>query len=596
MVKAGLSRQGTRCVSRSAAARSDDPPPPSEPPATKFTELRTLLVGPEQRQLRALQTRLEDPAAQARDVSRVLAAAVELRTNDPHLKRALAPTIEETISASVRRNPRPLADALFPIIGPAIRKAVATTLSGMLESLNTTLELSLSWRSLQWRLDARRTGKSFAEIVLLNTLVYRVEQVFLIHRPSGLLLQHLMAPGVPAQDPDLVSAMLTAIRDFVGDSFKVREDEGLQTLKVGELSVWVEQGPHALLAVVVRGTAPPALRATLQQALESVHAQYSDLLESFDGNAARFEGARSLLEVCLQQQYRGRKRRARLSPTAQALTVLTLLALGTWMFFALRARSRWNGYVSALRSEPGIVVVSSGREGGRFVVSGLRDPLARDPATLLGPNHIAADDVVGRWELYQALHPTLVIARARQLLAPPAEVNLQLQKDVLVAAGTAPIDWIDTSLRMAPVIPGVTRLDASSLIASSVDALARSIEAAIPMFIKGSTEFTPGGEQIVRAQLARLTSLDALGRVAKRQFTVELVGEADADGPPELNLPLSERRAARVLSMLQAQSLDHVTFTAIGVGSREGPDPAAGEEKKQRNRRVSFRITSADRR
>lgn len=583
-------------MSRTAAARSDDPPPSSEPPATKFTELRSLLVGPEQRQLRALQTRLEDPAAQARDVSRVLAAAVELRTNDPHLKRALAPTIEETISASVRRNPRPLADALFPIIGPAIRKAIATTLSGMLESLNTTLEQSLSWRSLKWRLDARRTGKSFAEIVLLNTLVYRVEQVFLIHRPSGLLLQQVSAPGVPVQDPDLVSAMLTAIRDFVGDSFKVREDEGLQTLKVGELSVWVEQGPHALLAVVVRGAAPPALRATLQQALESVHAQYSDLLESFDGNAARFEGARPLLETCFQQQYRERNRRALLSPAAQAVTVLILLAVGTWMFFALRGRSRWNGYLAALRGEPGIVVVSTGREGGRFVVSGLRDPLARDPAALLAPNNLVGDDVVGRWELYQALHPTLVIARARQLLAPPADVSLQLQKDVLVASGTAPIDWIDTSLRIAPVIPGVTRLDAGALIDSSVDALARSIEAEIPMFIKGSTEFIVGGEQIVHAQLGRLTSLDALGRVAKRHFAVELIGEADADGPPALNLPLSERRAARVLSMLQAQPLEHVTFTAIGIGSREEADPAAGEEKKQRNRRVSFRITSVDRR
>src|SRR4029453_8560872 len=175
-------------------------------------------------------------------------------------------------------------------------------------------------------------GKSFAEIVLLNTLVYRVEQVFLIHRPSGLLLQHATAPGAPVQDPDLVSGMRTAIRDFVGDSFNVREDEGLQTLKAGELSVWVEQGPHALVAVVVRGTAPPALRASLQQALESVHAQYSDLLESFDGNPAKFEGARPLLETCFQQEFRERQRRASLSPTVQVVTVLILLALGTWMF------------------------------------------------------------------------------------------------------------------------------------------------------------------------------------------------------------------------------------------------------------------------
>src|SRR5262245_61579581 len=123
MATFGRSHPGTRCVSSTAAARSDDPAPSSDTPAAKFTELRTLLIGPEQGQLRALQTRLEDPATHARDVSRVLATAVELRTNDPHLKRALAPTIEDTISASVRRNPRPLADALFPIMGPAIRKA-----------------------------------------------------------------------------------------------------------------------------------------------------------------------------------------------------------------------------------------------------------------------------------------------------------------------------------------------------------------------------------------------------------------------------------------------------------------------------------------
>ena len=33
----------------------------------------------------------------------------------------------------------------------------------------------------------------------------------------------------------MVSSMLTAIRDFVADSFKVEEDEGLETIRVGEL-------------------------------------------------------------------------------------------------------------------------------------------------------------------------------------------------------------------------------------------------------------------------------------------------------------------------------------------------------------------------
>ena len=186
---------GASRVADSAAARQGDRPAAAarHVPAAEFAELRSLLVGPEQRHLRTLQARLDDQGAQTRDVSRVLPQAILLRKDDPQMTRALAPTVEEAITASVRRNPRPLADALFPIFGPAIRKAIAASLSTMLESMNRTLEHSLSWRAVQWRITALRTGKSFAEVVLLDTLVYRVEQVFLIERESGLLLQHVSA-------------------------------------------------------------------------------------------------------------------------------------------------------------------------------------------------------------------------------------------------------------------------------------------------------------------------------------------------------------------------------------------------------------------
>jgi hypothetical protein len=587
-------RSRARRVANTAAARSSEPAPgPPDTPAARFAELRTLLVGPEQRQLRALQTRLDDPAAHAREVSRVLPAAVELRTNDPHLKRALAPAIEETIAASVRRNPQPLANALFPIIGPAIRKAVAAALTAMLESLNTTLEHSLSLRALRWRLDAWRTGKSFAEIVLLHTLVYRVEQVFLIHRPSGLLLQHLSATATSAADADMVSGMLSAIGDFVQDSFKVSDQDGLQTLKVGELAVWIEQGPHALLAAVVRGIAPAELRGTLQQTLETVHAQYADLLESFDGDAARLDGARPLLEACLQQQFRAPERRGRRLSAIVLLTAIVILALGAWMLVALRARARWNAYLEALRAEPGIVVVSTGREGGRYVVNGLRDPLARDPALLLAQPSFRSVDAVGRWELYQALHPSLVLARARQLLAPPDGVSLAFDAGVLSAAGAAPVEWIEQSARVAPLLPGVTRFDISPAVDAALPTLVGSIEAAMPLFVKGTTVFVAGAEEILGEQIGRISSLDALGRAANRRFTVELIGEADADGAPEANLPLSEGRAARVLRLLQAQRFERVAFRAVGIGSRQAADSSTGEEAKRANRRVSFRVTQA---
>ena len=178
---------------------------PGTKPDDSFAELRSLIVGPEQRELVALQAHFLDPAAQVRDVSRVLPDAIALRSTDPKLVRALEPSIAESLTSSVRRDPRPLADALFPVMGPAIRRAIAHTLASMMESLNRTVEHSFSWRALQWRWTAFRTGKPFAEIVLLNTLEYRVEQLFLIHAETGLLLQHLSTDARSGEDDSRVS-------------------------------------------------------------------------------------------------------------------------------------------------------------------------------------------------------------------------------------------------------------------------------------------------------------------------------------------------------------------------------------------------------
>ena len=245
-----------------------------------MAELRTLLLGPAEAQLAEVHERLTDPRRQMEEVSRVLPAAISVRSRQDHdLTDALAPTVAAALQQSVRKNPQPLADAIFPIIGPAIRKAIATALSGMVQSLNQSMTHSLSAQGLKWRVEALRTGKTFAEVVMLKTLLYRVEQVFLIHKDTGLLLQQVSAPGTKTQDADMVSGMLTAIQDFVHDSFSTPDGEGLEDLRVGELTVWVERGPQAVLAAVIRGNAPEDLRAVFQDALERIHLQFGTPLQ-----------------------------------------------------------------------------------------------------------------------------------------------------------------------------------------------------------------------------------------------------------------------------------------------------------------------------
>lgn len=556
-----------------------------------FSELRSLIVGPERRELMALQAHLHDPSIQTRDVSRVLPDAIALRATDPQLTRALAPSVESAVTASVRKDPRPLADALFPVMGPAIRKAIAHTLASMMESLNRTVEHSVSWRALQWRWTAFRTGKPFAEIVLLNTLEYRVDQVFLIHADTGLLLQHVWSDAGAVRDADQVSAMLTAIRDFVRDSFKTTDGDTLDAMRVGDLSVIVEQGPHAMLAGVVRGTAPRTLQTTFQDALEHIHRQLGVELQAFGGDAAPFEQARPEMEACLVTQFRPRQQSASYRRWAAA-GVVALLAIGVWAFFGLRERQRWNAYLERVGAEPGIMIASSGRKGGKFFVAGLRDSLAVDPATLVTASGLPADSVESRWEPYQSLHPSFVTARARDLLRPPPGVTLEYRDGVLAARGPAPNRWIVDSERLAPAIAGVRRFAYAG--PSPEVQLKDKLEAMSVLFPKGRSRIAPDQGDAERTVATLLSELSEILRARGRRAQVDITGHTDTDGTEVANGPLSQGRADAVLALVSTPSLGAITFTAKGVGSDFPLAPGTTEADKRRNRRASFRVSLSD--
>lgn len=276
----------------------------------ELSELRSLLVGPERSALDELRHRLDDPELRAEDVGRVLAEAIVLRARqDDDLRRALQPLIVDALKQAIAREPDFVADAIFPIIGPAIRRAVAESLRGLVQSLNEVVSNTFSVRGLRWRLEAWRTGRPFGEVVLAHSLVHRVEQVLLIHRRTSLPLVTATAPDVRAQDEALVAGMIGAIQDFVRDAFRGDDGAALHASTVGDLTLWAEPGPEAILVAVIRGTPPEELRTTLRGANETVHRRLGRELAAFDGDPAALEPARPLLEDCLTSDYSGRGRR-----------------------------------------------------------------------------------------------------------------------------------------------------------------------------------------------------------------------------------------------------------------------------------------------
>ncbi len=552
-------------------------------------ELRALLTGREAAEIAGLRHRVEDPTARAEDVSDVLPAAVRLRTRrDSELGQALMPTVEEAIKVSVRRNPKALADAIFPVLGPAIRRAVAQAISGLIQSFDRALEQRLSLRSLRWRWEALRTGVPYGEVVLRHTLVYRVEQVFLIHGETGTLLHHVWAEDAAVQDADMIAAMLTAIQDFVADSFGVDRDSGLQTFAVADLTVRVERGPHAVLACVIRGHAPPAVFAVFQDVVEAVHLELGAELDAFRGDAAPFERACPLLQRCLESREVERERRG-VSPAFVVVASATALALGWWGFTAIRAERRWSGFLGRLGAEPGLVVVDASRRGAGGTVRGLRDPMAADPESLAAAAGLDSRDVRASWEPYYAFEPLFVEQRARRALRPPPGVALTYRDGALAVSGPAPLAWIDLAVGAGPAVPGVLEVDVSGV----AQAHAQRLEAVRLEFALGSSSLTPAHADILREASAHMAALGRAATLSGRSTGVTIMGRADTTGIEERNQALSLERADAVRDALVAQGVPAPLLTTVGLGTGD-PLPASDPGVQGRiNRSVSFGVRMA---
>ena len=610
-----------------------------------LAELRELLIGPLLAQLNKLQKRLDSPQMLAEDVSRVLPEAISLRSSrDKKIQITLEPITEKAIQSSIKRDRRILVDALFPVMGPAIRKAIASTIQGMIQGFNQILEHSLSIQGLKWRWEALRTQKTFPEVVLLHTLVYQVEQVFLIHSETGLVLQHVEGKMAVSQDPDLVSGMLTAIKDFVQDSFGGAKDEALDTLRVGDRSVWIEHGSHAILAAVVRGNPPIDLQITLRDALAEIHFKQSEEMEKFDGDATPFEEIRYILDDCLKAQFKQERKKRSYLPWI--ILIVGALLAGYWCVNAYRDHRRWSNYISKLRQQPGIVITNVEKKAAKHHIYGLRDPLTPDPATNLAQSGIDSDQVTFHWDSYHSKYPKFARQRLVSILAPPETVRLEFENGVLnvsgsalrqwlaetrrqisafpwiekyndrdvfiidaqlkppqtatlelkgrelYARGSAPHRWIQETRKTIKAAQGILEFNDKDLTDIDLEQLRRiknAIEQQRIFFKAGKKESLEGQEDAVGKLVGLLKDFDSLALTVNKKYHIEIIGHTDGTGDGETNLRLSKERAETCRSILIAKGLSAENLIIKGVGSTQPLQKEINEESRSFNRRVSFK-------
>jgi len=433
-------------------------------PLNQLDKLKELLFGVEKQELESVAERIGELEKQTSLADTLPETIEDSYGRGPRLVQALRKPVEECLSTSVRENPEEISNALFPVMGPAIRKAVRESLRAFAQQLNQAIDNSLTPKGLRWRIQAWRAGVPFGDFVLRRTLLYRVEHAYLIQKHSGLLLQRAHLDAAAFKDDDAVSAMLTAIQEFVKDSFVQQEAGRLETVGMGEYTLWAVHGPDCMLACLIRGVPPRGLRDDLGRNLEEIHLRYGSAIRAFHGGSESLPGLENELARCLQLGLRPEEKRKKKRPIS--LIILGLLLLGVLVYFLagryLLSR-KMSAYEDAVSSTPGLVLTGLESTRGKILATGLRDPMAHAPEDIAARLGIPEAQFVSAFSPYHSLEPELMLVRAVKLLEPPGSVSLRVDGDTLSVSGKSSYEWKTEADARARLMPGVGRVDFSTL-------------------------------------------------------------------------------------------------------------------------------------
>src|SRR5262249_49949505 len=134
-----------------------------------------------------------------------------------------------------------------------------------------------------------------------------------------------------------------------------------------------------------------------------------------------FEPARPYLESCLLGQKAPDQRRSILP---WLILAAVLAAVGALVFFYVRNLWRWDAYIEALRQRPGIAITHVERGGWGGTITGLKDPKAADPSSILPDFGLDAAQVHYEWQPYLSLNTPF--AADRELDADVAHIQAQI--------------------------------------------------------------------------------------------------------------------------------------------------------------------------
>ncbi len=279
-----------------ALGQAANRPPSAVPLAVEedelFEQLSTLLVGEQRQQLAQMRLQVEQ-------LQRMI-DELEVQINDEEaLVSTITPVIASAIRTNITESRDEMIDALYPIMGKLVQRSVTEAMRDLARRIDEQMRRTFDFKALWHQLFARMRGVSNAEMAMRNAFPFQVLQIFLIHRETGLLLMHCAQQSEETTDSDLISSMLTAIRDFTEDAFGRGQEAELNEIQYGDRSILIEVAHLVYLAVVIQGVLGSGFRAQMRETMITIEHQHTNALRTYDGDVSRFVNADEQLRALL---------------------------------------------------------------------------------------------------------------------------------------------------------------------------------------------------------------------------------------------------------------------------------------------------------
>lgn len=259
----------------SPAGRRTTPAPPVgasvENDDAALSALQEILFGTDREEIQALAEEVHSLQRQIGD-KKALAAAV-------------APILGDAIRRQIQESREEIIDALYPVIGQIVVRAVTEAMRDLARSIDERLQAATDFQRLGRRIRSLLTGVPVSELALRSGLPFVVQKIYLIHRESGLLLWHTSRSARDTADSELVGAMLTAIREFADQVLGGGRDQ-LHQLQLGNRELLLEFGHYSYVTVMIEGVAPANFRWKMHKQVYAFEKSVRQTLQRYDGDAS----------------------------------------------------------------------------------------------------------------------------------------------------------------------------------------------------------------------------------------------------------------------------------------------------------------------